>query len=450
MRSLLLLFSLLICQFTLAQRNTIDISHLELTVPFSFNVDRVIDARINTETLGYVYNKKARSYTTLFPTSSVDSSMTALFQSKNNTSEEHLILRLNRLFLYQTTIQGARHLSAEVSITFIVQNDRDYLEQFTSTKTIREEARDGIDLSEILLQEALDSCLLHYEKRKQAGIFSNKLLAREDLNTRFTDNEATVKNMPYHIRGLFYTFYDFRDYSIDTKTPFSIAVVKSELHEPRQVKLKFDDRSMRKKEIFAFSNGKNLFVKTGKYYTEVTDTSGEFWLNRYEEFSTTTTEYNAGIVAAGVMGGLVGVGIYAAITKKPLANKYILDFERGAVVPADYPDPGMVTSQILFYGSGFLSNNDTITLSIGNQKPIKLGRDQYYIYESDDRCLPVNVRLDWGDREYYDRISPMLLNTAVARCQVISGKVGIEMLDIGEQNKVKEAIENGLAKEVIQ
>ncbi len=448
--SQLLLLSLLISLNMFGQRFTVTLSDLELTTPISFAVDTVIDSRVNRESIGYIFDKKTKNYTTAFPTAKVDSSIIASLKPLSKTEGEPLLLRINRLFVYQTTIYGKRHISAEVSITFIAKNNQKYLEQFTSTKTIRDEARYGNHVAGLIIQEALDSCLLHYEKRKKAGILSNVPISKKDLNTKFEADQATVKKMPYFIRGLFYTIYDLRDYSIDTKADFYVEFLKSNHKEPQTAKLKFDDKSMRKKDIYAFSNGKSIFVKTGKYYTELTDTSGKFWLNHYDEFAT-NTQYNAGMIGVGVVGGLVGVGVYAIIAKKPaLDNKYILDFERGAVVPADYPEPNMVTSQILFYGSSFLSNNDTITLTIKDTKHIKLGRDQYYIYKSDDKCLPVYVSVSSGGREYYDRISPILLNTAVARCQIIGDKVGIEVLEVSQQNSIKDAIENGTAKQVFE
>lgn len=446
----LLLIVSLIAVFANAQDFNIDLEKLELTglKEASFHVDSVIDARANKVTLGYILEEKSREYTTVFPVSPVATSLQAVLKNDEKNAANCVIIRLNRLFIYQTSIKGTRHLSVEASLTFITKSNREYLEQFTSTQTLRKEAQYGNRLVSELIQEALDICLQDYVKRKKSGMLSNVLISEKDLNTGFSGNEVTVKNMPYHIRGLFYTFYDFRDYSIDTKTPFLIAVVKSELHEPRQVKLKFNDRSMRKKEIYAFSNGKNLFVKTGKYYIEVTDTSGEFWLNRYEEFSTTTTEYNAGIVVAGVMGGLVGVGIYAAITKKPLANKYMLDFERGAVVPADYPQPDEITSQILIYGSDDLEDTDTITVEIGEDTSVRLGRNQYYVYESDDRCEPVIVCAYWGGMESCTQVTPKILNTAIVQCELNHGKVQTDILSKGRENSVEAAVKSEKAARV--
>ena len=359
-----------------------------------------------------------------------------------------VIIRLNRLFIYHTTIQGMRHFSVEVSLTFITKTNREYLEQFTSTQTLREEAQYGNKLASELIQEALDICLMDYENRKKSGMLSNVLISEVDLNTRFSGSEVTVKNMSHHIKGVFYTFYDLRDYSIDTKPFFTVEFLKNEKNQPREAEIKFEDKVMRKKDIYAFSNGQNIFVKTGKHYTEVTDSIGKLWLNQFPQFAT-ITDYETGIIAAGVVAGFVGATFYASIAKKPtLENKYILDFERGAVVPADYPQPDEITSQILIYGSDDLEDTDTITIEIGENTSVRLGRNQYYVHESDDRCQPVIVCAYWGGLESCTQVTPKILNTAIVQCELNHGKVQIEILNKGRENSVEAAVRTGKAKRV--
>lgn len=446
----LLLIVSLIAVFANAQDFNIDLEKLELIglKEASFHVDSVIDARANKVTLGYILEEKSREYVTVFPVSPVATSLQAVLKNDEKNAANGVIIRINRLFIYQTSIQGASHLSVEASLTFITKSNREYLEQFTSTQTLRKEAQYGNRLASELIQETLYICLEDYVKRKKSGMLSNILISEEDLNTGFSGSEVTVKNMSRHIKGVFYTFYDLRDYAIDTKPFFTVEFLKNEKNQPREAEIKFEDKAMRKKDIYAFSNGQNVFVKTGKHYTEVTDSIGKLWLNQSPQFAT-ITGYETGIIAAGVVAGFVGATFYASIAKKPtLENKYILDFERGAVVPADYPQPDEITSQILIYGSDDLADTDTITVEIGEDTSVRLGRNQYYVYESDDLCEPVIVCAYWGGMESCTQVTPKILNTAIVQCGLNHGKVQTDILSKGRENSVEAAVKSEKATRV--
>ena len=443
-----------------AQPFTIDLEKLELQYPSqaSFRIDSLIDVRVNPGTLGYIFNRKTKNYSTIFPTNSVESSLNKLLQSENNISGENLTLRLNRLFVYHKNRYGKRGLAAEVSITFISRINGKYYDLFTSTKTIRSEVKYGNKLASVFIQEALDSCLFHYDKRKAAGKLTPTLITNSELTLRYSPEQAELMKVPFYKKGLFYSYYDLRDYTVDSETDFKIDLTKVAYHEPREAKLKFEDKAMRRKEIYAFSNGSSLFLKTGGYYTEVIDTTNGFWLNQHPDFIE-GSDYYGGVASAGAIGGILGgvvggaiaSGIYALVADNPPNNnKYILDIERGVVVPHDFPAPGKATSQILFYGSSFLSENDTISLSIDGSKLIRLWRDQYYVYETDDKCLPVKACITYSNEETCEIITPIILNTAMARCQIKGNKGKIELLGPRNQTEIKEAIKSGEATQVFE
>lgn len=363
-----------------AQKLNVDLS--QITLEYGFPVDSVIDSRETKEILGYVFSKGTKNFRTVYPSSPLEQNLQQICtKAKNNNPNT---IRIDRLFVYHVLIENDRYFGVEAGLTFIAKDGSDYIETFSASKKIGEYERYGDELILPCIQAALDSCFLHYQKRKNSDKLGNTLIGAKSLQHPYAGANLSG-SIGYLPRGLFHSYYDLRDEHLDTETLFETDFRYTDPGQPEEAFLKIKDKAKRKKDIYAFTDGERLYVNTGKVFTEVTDTLNKLWLNNYPGYNYGSGAYTAGFVSSGLMFGIFGAAMYAIIAQKPSeVSNYILDFKRGTVVPYFFPNPEDMHSQTVFYASSFMPKSDTISLSINDALPIKLGKDQSSVYQHKD------------------------------------------------------------------
>lgn len=448
MRIPLFLLLALFTQIVFSQRFTADLSKLELNYPRSstFSVDSVIDARSNKEILGYITNKKGKFHSTVFPSEELSTAiLTAYNATKNQIGDEKLILRINRLFIYETTQNEAKFFNADLNVSFILKTDSQLIERFTAAKMILFRANHGNHFVTPLIGELLDTCLLQYEKRKRAGKLVDKVISTEQLTQAPNSRDKKIITK----RGLYYSFYDLRDNIIDTMTTFSFEKKKTSEDEPIKVKLRVTDDKVSWRDVYAFSDGQDAYINIDRIFTQLTDSAGNYWLDFYPGYNE-SNQYASGIIVSGFLGGVIGVGIYALIESLEKTPAFLLDFERGMVVPSEYMDSDKMSAETYICGSSFLKDSDTLSVSLNDSLHLRLGKNQYFLLKSDYRCSPIKVCISANGNTACETIQPILFKRQVVRCSSIKGKkLRITEIYGSERQGELYSIESGRATQVL-
>lgn len=410
MRCSLLLTLLAFCQILYSQKFEVNLS--DITLSHGFSVDSVIDARPSPETLGYIFTKETDNFQTVFIEHPLDQSLKQILQKGNQSASQHTLIRIDRLFVYQLEIGNDRYFAVEAGLTFIATEGDDYIEKFSATKKIGEYEKYGAKILKPSIQAALDSCFLHYHQQKGKGLLSNTLISSGNLSVPYSPPIIRANHFP---KGLFWNYYDLRDGIIDTETPFDLDFRYTEHGAALEAFLIIRDKKKRKQNAFAFSDGKAIFINTGKFYTQSIDTLDKLWLNRYPGYNLVSeSAYTAGIINNALLFGPLGGGLFALMAKKPeLINTYYLDCQRGSVIPSFFPEADHLDeTATIFYGSSFLPEGRKIKLTINDSIEVKLARDQYFILktssfdsfkvcysdETDELCkrlMPIANHIKW-------------------------------------------------------
>lgn len=450
MRISLILLFFSFSTISLSQHFTADLSKLEVRYPrsSSFSIDSVIDARSNKEILGYITNKKGKFHSTVFQSEELSTVIRSAYDAtKTKGGDEKLILRINRLFIYETTQNDAKYFNADLNVSFILKTDSQIIERFTAAKMILFRTNHGNRFVTPLIGELLDTCLLQYEKRKHAGKLVDKVISAEEVT--MAPNPENVKLSTK--RGLYYSFYDLRDNIIDTATAFSFEKKKTSEDEPVKVKLRVTDDEVSWKDVYAFSDGQDVYVNVERRYTQLTDSAGNYWLDFYPGYDE-SKQYAGGMMVSGFLGGVIGVGIYALIKSFPKGNPaYLLDFERGIVVPSEYMDSDKMSAETYIFGSSFLKDSDTLSVSVNDSVHLRLGKNQYFLLKSDYRCSPIKVCITANGNTVCESIQPILFKRQVVRCSLIKGKkLRITEIYGSERQGELYSIESGRSSQVFE
>ena len=406
----ILFVTLLIGQLC-AQPFTANLSKLKIHYPKShtFYVDSVIDGRPNQEILGYIRHKKTRFHSTIFLSEPVSESISKALPEDASNDQEKLLLRINRLFIYETLQDDRMYFNADINVSFIKETDTGFVEQFTAAKMLKFRANHGNKFVTPAIGELLDTCFMQYEIRKLRGKLYSKPL------TSLTTDYTAQTNLDLK-RGLFYSFYDLRDNFIDDTTSFQFEIKNPRSTEPAITRLNIENSNVSWKDVYAFSDGQDLFIKVGRDFIELTDTANRYWIEFYPGYDESAS-YAGGMMVSGIAGGIIGVGIYALFATFPKGNDgYYLDFQRGAVVPSAYSISDEMYTETYFYGSSFLADSDTLEISIDQSDPIKIGRDQYLKVQSDYKCKPIEVCILGGETKTCKTVTPVLYNPQIIRC----------------------------------
>ncbi|AEV31689.1 hypothetical protein Oweho_0675 [Owenweeksia hongkongensis DSM 17368] len=445
--SQLLLLSLLISLNMFGQGFTANLSKLEISAPLTFSIDSVIYARENKEILGYIANKKTKYYSTVFPSEPVSIAIKRAFGKSKG--EEKLILRINKLFVYQTLQDDSRFYNIDLNVSFISRMDNKYMERFTSAQTLKFRANYGNRYVVSTIGELLDGAFAEYQNLKKEGELRDKEIPQSEV-IRKKDLTPPKKINATGKRGLYYNVYDLRDGIMDTVTQFSFEPTKTKDNEPAEGKLKLNQKSASWKDVYAFSDGNDIYLQVGRKYFQLTDSAGYFWLDFYPGY-TQSESYSGGMVVSGIVGGLIGVGIYALAATFPKGHDaYYLDFERGTVVPISYLDTEKMASLTYFYGSSFLDDSDTLLVTINSSVPFKLGKNQFVVVESDYKCEPIECCIIGINENTCKTVTPILFKPQVFRCtKRRTDKYRIDNVQGSERAGIIHTIQSGEADEIL-
>jgi len=373
-------FRLLFLLFLLATGHRVlaidyEISLKDLVVTSSmrgYYVEKVINVSSEESCIGFVqtgmFNKQVPAV--MNPTISGEVEECLKRSIPENKSLKPLIIRINRLYIYELTWSSKEIACIELSVSFITRDSTGYTDRFLAGVSF---SRNGLDVtgfhSDNIIQ-ALGECFDHFQKASELGKWQHRPISENELMQNPLNSPrkfAVFKNKP--TRGLFKTFYSFRDGHPDSATKFIVnyKIPKKDTLRVR-ASLELPDH-LSQKEYYAFCDGKDLFVWAGSGFAKVIRRDSAFYVK--VDAHDANEGASSGVYMAGLLGGALGGLLAALATEATMAaatgpGSCYVDFVSGRLIPVNIPDYLKVESNTIFFLS-HASPEDTKLLVINQQ-----------------------------------------------------------------------------------
>jgi hypothetical protein len=253
----------------------------------NLRIDSIIDARIEKKYVGYVHNSKPA-----FFNSSLTDYLKSILSIQNFTNDKNsnLIIRVNKLLIYDQISTNSQSTNVEMNLSFIEKRNSKYYEVFQSA--VNHIKNQNFVLKNIYTMNiitAFEISINQYLERKN----SRKLNENNMRETALFENPL-VKKIDYPVnkiqkfkKGIYDSFYDFRDYTIDSLSNFN---VNYKYKKNKIIKASIsgisDDRA---NEIWGFSDGEQNFCQLGGIFYPLIYEDSIFSINNYPKETTNST-----------------------------------------------------------------------------------------------------------------------------------------------------------------
>lgn len=302
-----------------------------------------------------------------------------------------LALRINTLKTWEITGGSSEFSLVIMNVSFLEHENGSWKELFQGSSSFKKSGMDVTHQHDENITQALENIIWDFNRRQD----DRKLRPYpvEDITKDPNSGKPYYQVFKNHLRrGLYQTFYDFRDQFPDTTTHYRVGYdYKGKDTSKVVVQLQFDDRKL-KDYPFAYCNGKKYFLRMGKGYypLEVNDTSIVSLFHAGISSDSNIGDATA-IVFSSVMFGLVGALVSTAIVAGSSASEMRgtqtmpmqLNFVTGALEKPDVLDGLVVKSTNIFYLSPTARAGTTVTVTVdtvsytlqrGDYCSIRLGR----------------------------------------------------------------------------
>lgn len=430
-----------------AQRFVGDISKFKLKdlENFSFSVDSIIDVRSHKDIVGYVHHGKPF----LYRTAELEQSLPDLLNNhltSGNPSKENLVITINRLFVYSNLDPNLRPvLHMELNLGFFKKSKNGYTEVFQAVSNISDRNGKPKKFLRKGLEESVLNCFQDYEARKASGKLLNRATSIEEIG-----NSNFHLNQPWGIdsalvlpKCLYKTYYDLRDNTPDTRTGFKTSYNGLKGYYPQ------GDNGKEIDDVYAFYEGTTLYIKKGNNFQKGRFSHGKVITEHYFD-PKEVSSYNNGMATSAALGGLIGSIIYSSTNDLPESKGLMhMNFYRRHSDHPDFVDFDKITGEVLIYGSSFLTDGDTLNLTINGELMAKLGRDQYYLFPTNYTDQEVEICLTDGSAKNCEVVNPEIFQTTMLKGILKrNGSLAIDQLHWTEKSEIREAIKSGKARQV--
>ena len=383
-----------------AEEFTLSMAGLKMskTLPGYFLRDIVVSQREDS-CLGYLHPHSGGRYSTIFFEKSIGGELKEFLE--NSMPEKPgllpLIIRVNRIFIYQPVEGGREYTCLQLSLGFIFPGDKGMQEDYTSSVSLKEEQKHIPASLPAIIARAFDEAFSQYITRKADGLTLRAPCIREQLDENPLQKPGyfrcfTAKNPR---RGLFRTWFDFRDNLPDTTTGFK-AIHYYNQDNPRLSKafLKFP-KGTDPVEVWGFCEGDSVYVYGGRSFS-LLDREGDLFITWSR-----SSEYTRDVVSAAIFGwffaGLAGASLtggIAALSSDPeQAEKLKLDLFNGKLLPFNAADYTMISSRVVFFLSKVSDPDATLAVFVDGQKQCGLNPGNYFTLDLSCHHTSAAVRL---------------------------------------------------------
>ena len=369
-----LLLTLLFTVFQLfADDYVISLKDLKVTSFLKgYYVDKVINVSQEESTIGFVqrgmFNRKEAAVMQPSVAAEIESCLVRSFP--RNDTLKPLIVRINQLYIYELTWSSKEIACIDMSVSFIATDTAGFVELFLAGDSFERGGLDVTGLHPKNIVNALSNCFDDFYKTNFLGMLHPHRISEEELRQNPLDKpeKFAVFQKKHICKGLFKSFYNFRDCLPDSTTNFTV-----KYHLPKQDSSRIRatlelPSDLSQKEYYGFSDGKNIFVWAG---------SGFALVNREEKAISLRVDKNdvhtgasSGVMVAGVFGGMIGgavAGLVSGLTPSGATNaagygKCTIDFTSGRLIPVNIPDYLKTESTTIFFLSKTTASDTRLTI----------------------------------------------------------------------------------------
>ena len=382
-----MLLVVLLCSFCLcshAEEFTLSMAGLKVSkaLPGYFIRDVVVSQREDS-CVGYLHPHSGRRYSILFFEKSIRGELKEFLA--NSMPEKPgllpLIIRVNRIFIYQP-VEGVREYTClQLSLSFIFPVDKEMQEDFTTSVSLQEERKHIPASLPGIIARAFDEAFSQYISGKAAGLTLRAPCTREHLDENPFQKPGYFRCFAGKNprKGLYRTWFDFRDNLPDTTTGFK-AIHYYNQDNPRLSKafLKFP-KGVEPVEVWGFCEGDSVYVFGGRSFS-LLEREGDLFITWSR-----SSEYTRDVVSAAIFGwffaGLAGASLtggIAALSSDPdQAEKLKLDLFNGKLLPVNATDYTMISSRVVFFLSKVSDPGATLDVYVDGQKHCGLNPGTY-------------------------------------------------------------------------
>lgn len=415
MRILLLSIAILLGSANpMAQKVYHDLSNLTPIEPWEwyFTVDSVIDVREDKRVIGYILGDRYKVKVPANIKGQLGNDLDRLLKTGQRLpSTPSYILRINRLFTYEV-MNGSRPMAVtDLNVSFIAQTENGYEHVFQAMATISEPGKDATNWVGYTIEQAFKKCFNDFEKKLR----SHRLQPVSISQWEMLENPCGKAYYPVHKstelkKAMYFDLYAMRDNNGDTATTFypdirykkKTKIVSATIDIPSDKKLV--------KSVFGFCDGTTIFIKAGRKFVPLRHKNGEMIIDTYEEDHSVAI---TSMIIGGVTGGVIGLAIAASINPIESADFWIVDFDRGSVIPNTQQGLKDVNAHTLIYSSYFNQPDDTLTLSVDGKVICELLPNQYYSYYSNSQTDSVEFCIEQNGTKTCQTIEPKLFETKI-------------------------------------
>jgi hypothetical protein len=253
-----------------------------------------------------------------------------------------------------------------------------------------------------------------------------------------------LKNQNYRIfsiekldRGIYSTFFDFRDYTPDTIRQFSVKY-KGDKNSSRIAVLK-GINNKKIKDVWGFSDGDQNYVRWGNEFFSIHKEGDIFSIYNYPP------DFESKIAMSQVLGGLFFSSMYMAGVKK---IKYNIDLSISRFYPQGNSQELMIESRIIILSSQYNDVDKEIELFINDKRCGILNSGTYSVLRFDSNVKDVDICLSLNGENICINSQPVLFNTYLYLAKIKGDKIIIKNPPSNIRNELISDIEEGKYKRI--
>lgn len=345
----LLLLLILCTTGAFAQTYTLDISKAKIPALLDgYYIEEVIDGRVVKNSIGVVQRSILNNKVPAVFAAPLEKELLNFITSQQpaQSGKIPIILRVNKLWISEFTTTNSESGTAELRVDFIYKQDSVYKKLYS---TIVFHTQKGLEVTgkhDDNIAQVIGKCFQQFNANDFDVMLSQaENLSLQQLSASYVD-KTTAKVYPIlqvkstYKKGIYITLEEFRNnepsitsnFEIKHRSGFDQVMVGGGDAIPVLVS---DDGKLTKiKNAWGFTDGVNLYMRTGEGYYPLVLIDGEFKFMGPPANNNGSAAIAAGAVTGGVVGGLIAGGIVAATTNPA---EYTLDLETGVIKIGNTP-----------------------------------------------------------------------------------------------------------------
>ena len=363
--------------------------------------------------LGYVNSGRDGFYTPVFFDHLILAELKSFLRSAlpENPEKKPVILRVNRIYLFENRFTGDAGIHLQLNLTFIFREGESFNEDYTAVYSTRIRFTDFPGSLPKLIARSFDVCFKQYDEKLKEGKVVPRKISVEQL--RVNPLEAPMlfcyPDTVNLKRGIYSSYLDFRDGLLDTNAQFTVHFNNNK-KEPRLTECHIRGKEKNQYEkVWGFSDGKTIYVNTGKYFTPLSREENKFtlFLPSYEFGKNITSAAIFGGVLFGVAGAIL-FGNLAGVGSDPNAvQKCQLDPYDGKFLPFGLNNYTFLSTTVVFAMSKISVEGTGIKIIIDGRELCELTPGKYFLLDLSCRYSKISIRLVSSNGGVYEEDLPL-------------------------------------------